>query len=79
MTAQVPDDVMDLFVARRPTTTPRSQKRNSGFLDTISLEFAPETVPPHGAQRFQPSSAHPACSRNFCRGNCNTASQNRQY
>ena len=45
MAAQVPDDVLDLFVARATyTELPAAiEKRYGGIIDTVSIEFAPGT------------------------------------
>ncbi len=45
MAAQVPDDVLDLFVARATyDELPAAiEKRYGGIVDTISIDFAPGT------------------------------------
>ena len=45
MAEQVPDDVLDLFVARAPYEgLPAAiEKRYGGIVDTVSIDFAPGT------------------------------------
>jgi probable F420-dependent oxidoreductase len=47
MAAQIPDDVLDLFVARATYDNPPAaiEKRYGGIVDTVSIDFAPGTTP----------------------------------
>jgi len=61
MAAQVPDDVLDLVVARATyDELPAAvEKRYGGIVDSVSIDFAPGTSPPRSASR--------AASRDFKR------------